>query len=247
MATVMTMASGVAILGLRDEGAQMLRPQALPTKGGGAVNADIRTDAAVACDAVLEAKLHGLLQGMVRRDEVALADFYDATVGKAYGLALRITRQPEAAEEVVEDVYLQAWRDAARFDPGRGRVLTWLLTICRSRALDYLRRKDCAELHPDPQELQTGAAAEDKGADPLDLLQATESSAAVHQALAQLAPLPRQLIALAFFRGLTHQEIADFCRMPLGTVKTTLQRAFKQMRAFLAGSDWCQEREPRND
>lgn len=190
-------------------------------------------------DARLEARLRLLLEGIVIQDEAALADFYDATVGKAYGLALRITRQPEAAEEVVEDVYFQVWRDAARFDPARGKVLTWLLTICRSRALDYLRRKDEAELHPEPETLQT--EIEDDGSDPVDILQATECAGAVHKALASLGPLPRQLITLAFFRGLSHQEIADHCKMPLGTVKTTLRRAFEQMRACLAGSEW----EPR--
>jgi RNA polymerase sigma-70 factor (ECF subfamily) len=190
-------------------------------------------------EARLEARLRLLLEGMVIQDESALADFYDATVGKAYGLALRITRQPEAAEEVVEDVYFQVWRDAARFDPARGKVLTWLLTICRSRALDYLRRKDEAELHPDPDEFQSEVAVE--GSDPLDILQATECAGAIHKALASLGPLPRQLITLAFFRGLSHQEIADHCKMPLGTVKTTLRRAFEQMRTCLAGSEW----EPR--
>lgn len=190
-------------------------------------------------DAKLEARLRLLLEGIVIQDESALADFYDATVGKAYGLALRITRQPEAAEEVVEDMYFQVWRDAARFDPARGKVLTWLLTICRSRALDYLRRKDEAELHPDPDEFQSELAVD--GSDPLDVLQATERAGAIHKALANLGPLPRQLISLAFFRGLSHQEIADHCKMPLGTVKTTMRRAFEQMRASLAGTEW----EPR--
>lgn len=189
------------------------------------------TGMAAAGEDGLEQRLRTLLRDVARQQEAALAALYDATIGKAYGLALRITRQPEAAEEVVEDVYLQVWRDAGRFDPNRGKVLTWLLTICRSRALDYLRRKDEAELHPNPEELQSDVQAE--GPDPLAILEATEASSAVHAALAKLQPQSRQLVALAFFRGLTHQEIADSCRMPLGTVKTTLSRAFKQMRAFL--------------
>lgn len=193
--------------------------------------ANSATSVAAAGEDALEDRLRPLLCDVAQQREAALGALYDATIGKAYGLALRITRQPEAAEEVVEDVYLQVWRDAGRFDPARGKVLTWLLTICRSRALDYLRRKDEAELHPNPEELQAEVQAE--GADPLAILEATEASSAVHAALEKLQPQSRQLVALAFFRGLTHQEIADFCHMPLGTVKTTLSRAFKQMRSFL--------------
>lgn len=105
------------------------------------------------------------------------------------------------------------------------------MTAERSGALDYLRRKDEAELHPNPEELQAEVQAE--GADPLANLEATEASTAVHAALEKLQPRSRQLVALALFRGLTHQEIADFCSMPLGTVKTTFLRAFKQTRTFL--------------
>lgn len=230
----------IAIMDLPDHPAPLQLSIERPTKNKGIPLAPntAREDPAQR-EARLEARLRLLLEGMVIQDESALADFYDATVGKAYGLALRITRQPEAAEEVVEDVYFQVWRDAARFDPARGKVLTWLLTICRSRALDYLRRKDEAELHPDPEELQSEVAVD--GSDPLDILQATECAGAIHKALTSLGPLPRQLITLAFFRGLSHQEIADHCKMPLGTVKTTLRRAFEQMRICLAGSEW----EPR--
>lgn len=178
-----------------------------------------------------QAELEALVGRMALRDEAALARFYDATSRRAYGLALRITRRAEAAEEVLEDAYLQVWREAARFDPRRGRPLTWLLTICRSRALDALRRQDPAELHPDPDELRREIRA--NGADPLDLLLALEAGSAVRAALLRLEPATRQLVALAFFRGLTHQEIAEACRMPLGTVKATLSRAYRKMRPHL--------------
>jgi RNA polymerase sigma-70 factor (ECF subfamily) len=99
-----------------------------------------------------------------------------------------------------------------------------------------LRRKDVAEPVADIETLRSAELADDE--DPLDILGATERASAVHRALAALKPKERQLIALAFFRGLTHQEIAAACRMPIGTVKTTMHKAFRQLQAILGGDDW---------
>jgi len=187
-------------------------------------------------DVALEASLRECIVGVVRRDEAAFAELYNATVHRAWSVAIRIVRQHEAAEEVVEDCFWQVWREAERFDAARGRVLTWVLTICRSRALDYLRRKDIAEPIADIETLRSAELADDE--DPLDILGATERASAVHRALAQLKPKERQLISLAFFRGLTHQEIADASRMPIGTVKTTMHKAFRQLETILGGEGW---------
>ena len=97
--------------------------------------------------------LRAVLARIVQREESALRELYDASVGRVYGLALRITGRSDAAEEVASDVYVQVWRDAARYDSERARVLTWLLTICRSRALDFLRRREVTEPLPDDDEL----------------------------------------------------------------------------------------------
>ena len=187
-------------------------------------------------DAALEANLREWIVAVVRRDEAAFGKLYNATVNRAWSVAMRITRQTEAAEEVVEDCFWQVWREAERFDAERGRVLTWVLTICRSRALDYLRRKDIAEPMADIETLRSTELADDK--DPLDILGATDRASAVHRALEQLKPRERQLIALAFFRGLTHQEIAVACAIPIGTVKTTMHKAFRQMQTILGGEGW---------
>ncbi len=187
-------------------------------------------------DSALEANLREWIARVVERDEAAFTRLYNATVNRAWSVAMRIVRQNEAAEEVVEDCYWQVWREAERFDAARGRVLTWVLTICRSRALDYLRRKDIAEPVADIETLRSAELADDE--DPLDILGATERASAVHAALAQLKPKERQMIALAFFRGLTHQEIADASRMPIGTVKTTMHKAFRQLQSILGGENW---------
>jgi RNA polymerase sigma-70 factor (ECF subfamily) len=177
-------------------------------------------------------QLAELIEAMARGESQALATLYEAALGRVYGLALRIVRTREAAEEVAIDVFVQAWRTAATYDALRGAPLTWLLTICRSRALDYLRRAEPADPHPDPESL---AAADPlaRSTDPQDLLLACEGEARLKRALESLTALQRQLIALAFFRGLTHQEIAAHARLPLGSVKTYIRRALAQLRAEL--------------
>ena len=179
----------------------------------------------------LEAAYCTWLSAINQQDEAALAAFYDATIGRVYGIALRITRKPEAAEEVVADVYLQIWRNASSYNAARGRVLPWLLTIARSRALDHLRRKDPAEAHPEPDSLRPDLVIDPN--DPLDLLQSIERQTALYQALSRLKPIQRQLIALAFFNGLSHQEAAAHSGLPLGTVKTHIRRALDQLQNLL--------------
>jgi RNA polymerase sigma-70 factor (ECF subfamily) len=170
-----------------------------------------------------EALLRGFIAGMGAGDESALGALYDATVRRVYGLALRITRNPQMAEEVAEDVFWQAWRQALRFDAARGNAMAWLLNMTRSRALDALRRTDDADLHPEPETLmQLEAACE---GDPQNLLDALQRNQALHTALETLDALPRQLLSLAFFRGLTHEEIASQSALPLGTVKSHIRRA----------------------
>lgn len=176
--------------------------------------------------------LAGLLTRIVDRDERALAQLYDETSSRVYGLALRICRRAAMAEEVVEDAYWQAWRQAPRFDPGRGEVLSWLLAITRSRAIDALRRDERFR----HEALDDEAGEPDAGAAPaaLDILDAMRGERRVHDALATLDPRSRQLVALAFFRGLTHEEIAAQSSIPLGTVKSLIRRALLQLRQVLA-------------
>jgi RNA polymerase sigma factor (sigma-70 family) len=177
-------------------------------------------------------ELHALLARIVRGEEAALRELYEISIGRVYGLALRITGRADAAEEVAADVFVQVWRDATRYEPQRARVLTWMLTICRSRAIDYLRRRDPAEPLPEADELTVAQST--PGDDPQDLLSATQSNGALHAALGTLAPRQRQLLALAFFRGLTHEEIAQHSGMPLGSVKTHIRKALGVLRGRLA-------------
>lgn len=179
--------------------------------------------------------LESLVAAIVRQDRVAFAAFYDATTSHVFGLALRITRSIEIAEEVVSDVFLQVWRQADRFDPVRGNALAWLTILSRSRALDSMRR-DCksptygALSACDIPELEFAECSQ-------DLLVATEEHSAVHAALAKLDADQRQLLALAYFRGMSHSELAEVTGMPLGTVKTRLRRALIELKALVCSEE----------
>ena len=171
------------------------------------------------------AALEALVRAMAEGDQAALAQFYDATAARVYGLSLHIARNAQDAEEICIDVFLKTWRDAGRFDSRRGTVMTWLLMICRARAIDQLRtRKETVDV-------DALAETPDVDSDPQDLLEALDRRRAVHGALSRLPARARQLLVLAFFRGLSHAEIAVHTGVPLGTVKTTLRRALKTLRA----------------
>lgn len=175
------------------------------------------------------------LARIARGDERAFERFYDATLARVFAVVRRICFDAGLAEEVVEDVYVQVWREAARFDAARGVVLAWLLMMARSRALDALRKAEPAMVSADPLALADEPMSDD--ADPLGLLEALRRDSEVRVALATLPVRERQMIALAFFRGMTHAEISAAMHCPLGTVKTAIRRALSALRARLAAGD----------
>lgn len=176
-------------------------------------------------------RLAALVARMASKDEQALSQLFSMTATRLHGFAVRIVRDTGLAEEVTEDTLFQAWREAHRFDVNRGKAITWLLTICRSRALDALRRVDRADCVADADVFRVDAAS--VMADPELLVAQTQTSAAVRAALLRLPANQRHAVSLSFFRGLTHQEIAEHWQMPLGSVKTLMHRAFAQLRVDL--------------
>lgn len=176
-----------------------------------------------------EYQLRQLIANIVDRDENALVQLYQQLLQRVYGLALRITRCPQTAEEVTEDTFWQVWRQAPRFDAVRGSAIAWVMTIARSRALDALRRIDR------PETDESAIVSEPVSTDtPHDLLNAVQTGSLLQQALAALEPLPRQLLELAYFRGLSHDEIAQHMDMPLGSVKSLIRRTLLSLRHTLA-------------
>lgn len=186
--------------------------------------------------------LAALIARIVHQDERALQTLYDATSARVHGLALRITQRRALSEEVVEDTFWQVWRQAARFEPARGRPLTWLLAMARSRAIDALRRDQRFQHDELPEDDTLGGADgghETAAVPPQDLLDATRGASQLQAALSALDARARQLVSLAFFRGLTHEEIAAQEGLPLGTVKSIIRRALIELRRNLEAHHEC--------
>lgn len=153
-------------------------------------------------------------------DRDAFARLYDATSGLIYSLVLRILGNPADAEEVTLDVYVQAWRHAARFDAARGGVAAWLATIGRSRALDRYRS------HGARQKREAGPVQDEgvsEAPSPERLVSMGEERKAVCEAMKALPPEQRKVIELAYFQGLSQSEMAERLDLPLGTVKTRVR------------------------
>ena len=179
---------------------------------------------------------------MARQEAAGLEALYDRYSTAVYSLALRIVRDTADAEDVAQEVFAQAWTQAARYDTARGAVPAWLLMMARSRALDRLRRRRAA-LKPGP--------ADDALADIPDPAPSVETSAAADEqartARAALAGLPateRAALELAYFEGLTHVEIAARTATPLGTVKTRIRMALRRVRETMAAPQTAADRQP---
>lgn len=183
---------------------------------------------------LLAEDLTACLAEIKQQNEDALSQFYDLTINRVYGLALRITGKAEEAEEVVSDVYMQVWDQADRYRVEKGSIMTWLLTLCRSRAIDRLRKRQ--QSSPEISALECSELM-DSIANPEYLLTHTQQHSLINQALQKLSSIQRQLLSLAFFRGMTYQEIADFIDMPLGTVKSHIRRSLLELKTELALQD----------
>lgn len=166
-----------------------------------------------------------------QHDDAALSQLYDQTVGQVYRLAHAMTGNADDAEEIVCDVYLQVWQRASQYDEKRGPVIAWLMVNCRSLALDLLRRRRSHQTVLRKLEEQGEDDVEDTNI--VDLLALVQEGTAVHRALGELSEIQRRLIALAYFNDLSHSEIAALAQLPLGTVKSHIQRGLRKLRTLL--------------
>jgi RNA polymerase sigma-70 factor (ECF subfamily) len=166
-----------------------------------------------------------LLKRVAQGDAQALGEFYDLFAGLVHGLALRILRDRSDAEDVVQEVFVQAWRQAARFDATRGTPEAWICTITRSRALDRLRRRAVRREDSTDEPPVSSAAPR------------AEEALAVRAALRTLSADQRAALELAYYEGLSQSEIADRLGQPLGTVKTRIRTAMLRLRGMLQPLD----------
>jgi RNA polymerase sigma-70 factor (ECF subfamily) len=171
-----------------------------------------------------------LLQLCAGGDRTAFRALYDRWGARLHGIALRITQQTTLAADATHDAFLQVWREAHRFDPARGSAEAFLVSLARYRALDIVRRR--------AREVQgyEGDDRADETPDALTQLLGNAEGAALHRCLATLDAERRRLMVLAFVDGLSHSELAEKLRVPLGTVKSWIRRSLLSLRACLAAN-----------
>jgi RNA polymerase sigma-70 factor (ECF subfamily) len=162
----------------------------------------------------------------------ALQDLYDRYRTMAYSIALRITNDASLAEDVVQDAFLGVWRNASRYVEGRGSVKTWLLSIVHHRAVDAVRRRRPTTDLPDREDVPPPAL---QVPDLWDDVSAGLDREAIASALTVLSDVQREAIELAYWGGLTQQEIAERTGAPLGTVKSRVRLGLLAMRGALVG------------
>jgi len=187
-------------------------------------------------------ELSQLLARVGLGDRSAFASFYERTSGHLFAVVLRIQRDRGLAEDLLQDVYVSVWKSAASFDAARSQPLTWLTHIARHRAIDSLRRSqtqprlESSRRGDDDEQgdLLDGVASETPG--PLDLLGRASDARELSQCMERLSPAQRQSVALAFFDGLSHAEVAEQLQEPLGTVKSWVRRALATLKSCLERS-----------
>ncbi|MCC7252262.1 sigma-70 family RNA polymerase sigma factor [Hyphomicrobium sp.] len=174
-------------------------------------------------------ELDALLAGVSRGDEAAFAELYQVTSAKLYGVALRILRSKEAAEDVVQDSYFKVWERAGDFDPKIAAPVTWMAAIVRNRALDEVRRR-AARPQADVSELDS---VESDDEPPLEVLGRREDLDRLMRCLEGLEPEKRQMVRLAYLDGLSREALAVQFGHPEGTIKTWLRRSLAQLKRCL--------------
>ena len=179
--------------------------------------------------------LMALIDRIARQDAAALKALYDLTSGKLYGLALRVLRRNEWAEDALQDTFLQIWRTATDYRASLSPPMAWLGLIVRSRSLDQLRRRRAERDHL-TEEIDDAMAdtLEGDSPNPMDTSLASQQAWALHQCLSRLENKQREVVSLAYLRDLSHGELAQQLQLPLGTVKTWIRRGLDQLRTCMA-------------
>ena len=177
--------------------------------------------------------LGGLLERVADGDRDAFEQFYDATADLVFGIARRVVIDRDLAAEVAQEVFLEVWRKAGGYERTRGSAKTWVAVMAKRRAIDVVRSTQAAR---DRDQIHPGGVV-DPG-DPVgDAVADHEDRSRVSTALAALTELQREALDMAFFRGLTHREVAKELDVPLGTVKTRIRDGLSRLSAAMGESD----------
>jgi RNA polymerase sigma factor (sigma-70 family) len=167
-----------------------------------------------------------LIAALKVRDDQAFSYLYDKYSGSLYTIIFQIVKSPEVASDVLQDVFVNIWRKMESYDPEKGRLFTWMLNISRNASIDMLRSKNYQNSQKN-QEITDNVYGNNQAT------QISVDSIGLSKFLGKLRPEQRVLIELAYFKGYTHDEIAQIEDIPLGTVKTRIRNALLQLREFI--------------
>ena len=181
-----------------------------------------------------DSQLIALLDRVALADESALKELYGMTSSKLYGVAVRVVTNREWAEDVLQEAYLNIWKIAGTYKATLSPPMAWMGLLVRSRGLDFLRRRasDRADRMQELDDVIIDTVA-GNSPNPMDTTQASEQAWALHQCLSQLENKQREVVSLAYLRDLSHSELAQQLRLPLGTVKTWIRRGLDQLRGCM--------------
>ncbi|WP_394789898.1 RNA polymerase sigma factor [Rhodoferax sp.] len=182
-----------------------------------------------------DAELIALLDRVARHEHAALKDLYERCSPKLFGLAVRVVSQREWAEDVLQEAFLTIWRAAGDYRASLSPPMAWMGLIVRSRGLDFLRRRT-SDRTTVTQELDDvlSETLEGDTPNPMDTTQASQQAWALHQCMTRLESRQREVVSLAYLRDLSHGELAEQLKLPLGTVKTWIRRGLEQLRVCMA-------------
>lgn len=174
-----------------------------------------------------------LLRRVGQGDRDSFAQLYDRFASAVFSAAYRIVNNQQAAEDVLQEVFLQVWEKAALYDPARGKPLTWAITLTRNKAIDRLRATQRRGRLQNSLEQDAGASEPFEGRNSFDAVDLLEKGKLVGEALHKLPSEQREALELAFFSGLTQSEIAEHLGEPLGTIKARIRRGMMKLKSLL--------------
>ncbi|HEX8957455.1 MAG TPA: sigma-70 family RNA polymerase sigma factor [Burkholderiaceae bacterium] len=179
-------------------------------------------------------QLKAWLAAVAKKDSLSFRLLYDAASPKLFGFVLRILVKRELAEDVLQEAFVSIWNNAASYQPHLAAPMTWMTTIVRNKAFDMLRKLDTAnetvEIDNDSFDKEVMEALQSPDSTPLESLQMSGDAKALARCLSRLEGLHRQAIALAFYHDLSHTEVAEQLKQPLGTIKTWIRRGLERLR-----------------
>ena len=177
-----------------------------------------------------QTRLAELLSASALGDKNAFADLYRLSKAKLFAVSLRIVRERQLAEEVLQDSFVNIWNHASDYAIAKSAPLTWMAAIVRNRSLDIVRRSG---REVDDEDDQLAAMLVDTSPQPVDAMIQKRDAHAIHRCMQELDAEQRQSIALAFFHGLSHSELAAHLRKPLGTIKTHIRRGLMRLKSCI--------------